>query len=133
MPTQIDPQNMPSGEYAVVEALGHRTLVGRVSEVERFGVKMLSVEPFFQDWMLDPVLLGGQSIYQFTPCSANAAWGRRAKYEYELQGGLSATVADLLSPPEFMPAFLLPDIDSDRREDDLGGNRRSSPPPQRGK
>ena len=54
--------SMPEGEYAIVEALGHRTLVGRVEEIERFGTKMLQVEPLFGDVMLGPVLLGVGSI-----------------------------------------------------------------------
>ena len=44
---QISAATMPDGEYAIVEALGHRTLVGRVTEIERFGTKMLQVEPLF--------------------------------------------------------------------------------------
>jgi hypothetical protein len=47
---------MPPGEYAIVEILGHRALVGRVSEIERFGTKMLQVEPLFASVMLAPVL-----------------------------------------------------------------------------
>ena len=35
------------GEYAIVELFGHTTLVGRVAEVERFGAKMLALEPIF--------------------------------------------------------------------------------------
>ncbi|MFD2578766.1 hypothetical protein ACFSTD_09620 [Novosphingobium colocasiae] len=45
--TYLDASALPEGEYAIVEALGHRTLVGRVAEVERFGTKMLQVEPLF--------------------------------------------------------------------------------------
>ena len=59
--THIAAGTMPLGEYAIVEALGHRTLVGRVTEIERFGTKMLQVEPLFGDVMLGPVLLGGGS------------------------------------------------------------------------
>ena len=97
--TPISATDMPAGEYAIVEALGHRTLVGRVSEIERFGTKMLQVEPLFGDVMLGPVLLGGESIYQFTPCSADVAFARRPKQNYELPASIFATV----------PATALPD------------------------
>lgn len=106
MPQPFSPDAAPEGDYAVVELLGHRTIAGRVSEVERFGAKFLSVEPIYQNWLLDPVLIGGGSIYQFTSCSALAAYTRRAKYEYDLQGGLAAITADLSSPP-FDASFAL--------------------------
>ncbi len=77
--TPIAAGAMPEGDYAIVEALGHRTLIGRVSEIERFGTKLLQVEPLFGDVMLGPILLGGGSIYQFTPCSADVAFARRPK------------------------------------------------------
>lgn len=32
-----------SVQYAIVEILGHRRHVGRVREVERFGVKMIEI------------------------------------------------------------------------------------------
>ena len=38
--TPISATDMPPGDYAIVEALGHRTLIGRVCEIERFGTKM---------------------------------------------------------------------------------------------
>ena len=104
MPRKLDPEALPDGEYAIVEALGHRTLVGRIAEAQRYGVVMLQVEPIYLEWMLDPVLLGGSSIYQLTPCSPQAAWSRRARYEHELPSSLAATIADLPAPN--LPAFL---------------------------
>ena len=92
MTTTIDPTALPEGEFAIVEALGHRTLVGRVAEIERFGTKMLQVEPFFGDVMLGPVLLGGGSIYQFTPVTADKAWARRPHEKYQLPPSVLATV-----------------------------------------
>lgn len=110
MPTKIDPEKMPDGEYAIVEALGHRTLIGRVSEVERFGTKLLSIEPLHAQWMLGPVLLGGSSIYQFTPCPARVAWDRRTKHDYQLPASLSCLVPAAFPQsgpePQFAPAFL---------------------------
>ena len=97
---------MPAGEYAIVEVLGHRTLVGRVTEIERFGTKMLQVEPLFGDVMLGPVLLGGGSIYQFTPCKAEVAFARRPKHNYELPPSVLATVPPLALPSnDELPPF----------------------------
>lgn len=105
--TSIAAGEMPAGEYAIVEALGHRTLVGRVSEIERFGTKMLQVEPLFADVMLAPVLLGGGSIYQFTPCSPEVAWARRPNKTYQLPPSVAAVVPALALPSnEELPSFL---------------------------
>lgn len=99
---------LPSGEYAIVEALGHRTLIGRVSEVERFGTKMLQIEPLFGDVMLAPILLGGGSIYQFTPCSAETAYARRPTKIYQLPASVIAVVPALALPSnDELPSFLV--------------------------
>lgn len=110
--TQIAAGEVPSGEYAIVEALGHRTLVGRVAEIERFGTKMLQVEPLFGDVMLGPILLGGGSIYQFTPCSAEVAYNRRPKQTYQLPPSIAATIPPLALPSnDELPPFLFEDGD----------------------
>lgn len=104
---------LPYGEYAIVEVLGHRTLVGRVAEVERFGTKFLAVEPVFQGRLLANVLIGGASIYQFTPCSAATALRNAPTQDYQLTASVRATLAPAALPapdeddePEFAPAFL---------------------------
>lgn len=115
--TPIAAGALPEGEYAIVEALGHRTLVGRVSEVERFGTKMLQVEPLFGDAMLGPVLLGGGSIYQFTPCSPDIAYARRPKQTYQLPPSVAATIPPLALPSnEELPSFLDGDDEPDFSE-----------------
>ena len=112
--TTITADDLPEGEFAIVEALGHRTLVGRVSEVERFGTKMLQVEPFFGNVMLAPVLLGGGSIYQFTPCSARTSYNRRPQQTYQLPPSVAATIPPLALPSnDELPSFF-------DDEDDLG-------------
>jgi hypothetical protein len=99
--------DLPEGEYAIVEALGHRTLVGRVAEIERFGTKMLQVEPLFGAVMLGPVLLGGGSIYQFTPCKPEIAYARRPQQAYNLPASIAATVPAIALPSnEELPSFL---------------------------
>ena len=113
---QISAADMPEGEYAIVEALGHRTLVGRVTEIERFGTKMLQVEPLFGDVMLGPVLLGGGSIYQFTPCSAVIAYARRPQETYQLPPSVAAVVPPMALPSnEELPSFLS-EIDGEAEE-----------------
>ena len=117
----ITASDMPAGEYAIVEALGHRTLVGRVLEIERFGTKMLQVEPLFGDVMLGPVLLGGGSIYQFTPCSPAIAYARRPKETYQLPPSVAAVVPPLALPSnEELPSFL---SDDDEEPGCLHANR----------
>jgi hypothetical protein len=114
--TPIAAGDMPEGEYAIVEALGHRTLVGRVAEVERFGTKMLQVEPLFGDVMLGPVLIGGGSIYQFTPCTAAAAHARRPTQTYSLPPSVAATIPPLALPSnDELPSFLRDDDEADDR------------------
>lgn len=116
MSTPITADDLPGGEFAIVEALGHRTLVGRVAEVERFGTKMLQVEPFFGNVMLAPVLLGGGSIYQFTPCSARTAYDRRPKQTYQLPPSVAATIPPLALPTnDELPGFF-DDDDADEGE-----------------
>lgn len=90
--------DLPQGEYAIVEALGHRTLVGRVAEIERFGTKLLQVEPLYAQTMLGPVLLGGGSIYQFTPCTRDVAFDRRPKNEWSLPASIVATIPQTALP-----------------------------------
>jgi hypothetical protein len=102
----------PAGEYAIVECLGHRTLVGRTSEVERFGTKMLSIEPIFRNELMPAVLVGGSSLYAFTPCSGEVAFARQPRNEWELPASIRATLPALALPapgeeaPEFNPQFL---------------------------
>ncbi|HWL48003.1 MAG TPA: hypothetical protein VNQ31_09845 [Sphingomonadaceae bacterium] len=92
---------LPTGEYAIVEILGHRTLVGRCEEVERFGTKMLSIEPVFDGALLPAVLIGGGSLYAFTRCSAAVALQRCHKEAWQLPASIRATLpAPALPAPE---------------------------------
>jgi hypothetical protein len=109
---------LPDGEYAIVEVLGHRTIVGRVEEVERFGSKLMSIEPLFQGSLLPAVMIGGGSIYQFTPCSREIAAQRAPKSDWQLPASVRAALpASMLPAPDddmFAPNFL-----SDGDDDDL--------------
>lgn len=115
--TQEMPPELAAGEWAIVELLGHSILVGRISEVERFGTKMLAIEPLFAGCLLAPVFQGGASIYRLTPCTAAVAWARQPHANYQLPAAILATV-----PPDALPAPLteaprsLIDDDFDDRE-----------------
>ena len=91
--------SLPAGEWAIVELFGHTTLVGRVLEVERFGAKMLAIQPLFKGALLTEVLHGGGAIYRFTQCSARVAWERQPKHEYNLPAAIQAII-----PPAMLAA-----------------------------
>lgn len=64
------PAEEPAPEYARVEVFGHNIHVGRISEVERYGTKMLRVDVpkgIFENGFLT-YLLGGAAIFRMTPC-----------------------------------------------------------------
>lgn len=88
--------DFPPGNYAIVELLGHTTLVGRVDEVEMFGTKMLAIEVLFQGNLLPAVFHGGASIYRFTPCSAEAAFDNQPKHDWQLPPAVRCIVPPLL-------------------------------------
>ncbi|MBX9859026.1 MAG: hypothetical protein K2Y20_05460 [Sphingomonas sp.] len=101
------PAPLPAGDYAIVEILGHRTMVGRVTEVERFGTKLLAIEPLFDGKLLPEVLVGGSSIYQFTPCTAEVAAKRTPTRAYELPRSVAATLPPAALPaPEKLPPWI---------------------------
>jgi len=89
----------PPGDYCILELFGHTTLVGRYTEVERFGTKMLALEPIFNDVLLPAVLHGGAAIYRFTPCSADVAYKRQPRQGYQMPPSIMAIVS-----PELLPA-----------------------------
>jgi hypothetical protein len=90
---------LPPGEWAIVELFGHTTLVGRISEVERFGAKMLALEPLFKGELLPVIFHGGAAIYRLTPCSAQVAWDKQPQQEYQLPPSVRCIV-----PPALLPA-----------------------------
>lgn len=87
---------LPDGEYAIVEIMGHRTLVGRVEEVERFGSKMMAIEPIFLGRLLPAVMVGGSSLFQFTPCTREMALARAPKETWQLPATIRATLPPAL-------------------------------------
>lgn len=83
---------LPAGEYAIVELMGHQTVIGRVSEIERFGTKFMQIEPVYLGKLLPPILQGGPSVYRCTPCSAEVAFNRAPKADYMLPTAVRATL-----------------------------------------
>jgi hypothetical protein len=102
------PEDLPAGEYAIVELFGHQTMVGRITEVERFGAKMMALESLYCDQLLPAVFHGGAAIYRLTPCSATVAWERRPKRSYQIPPSLAAT----------LPQALLANAESEAFDDD---------------
>lgn len=98
---------LPEGEYAIVEVMGHRTLVGRISEVERFGAKLMAIEPLYQGALLPAVMVGGASIYQLTPCTAEVALRRAPKSAYQLPASVAITLPDAALPAPYLPSSAL--------------------------
>lgn len=91
---------LPDGEYAIVEFYGHQAMVGRISEVERFGGKLLMIEPLLNGDLLSAVYHGGASIYRLTPCSAEVAYRKCPKHDWQLPEAVRATIPPaLLSAP----------------------------------
>ena len=107
--------DLPGGEYAIVELFGHATLIGRIAEVERFGSKMLAIEPLFNRVLLPVVFHGGAAIYRLTPCSSIVAWERQPTHSYELPPTIFATIPPAALPP-VEPAPHWNEEDEDEKE-----------------
>lgn len=121
--TIVEPGTQPweaiaDGEYAIVELFGHTTLVGRIAEVERFGAKMMALEPLFNGTLLDPVYHGGAAIYRLIPCSRQIAWDKQPRQVWQLPASIKCVVpAAALPPPEAAPSSA-GDIDDHLIDDD---------------
>ncbi len=114
---KVGADTLPAGDYAICEFFGHQTLVGRIEEIERFGSKMLALEPLFNGHLLPPVFNGGASIYRLTPCSAVVAWARQPKDLYQLPQAIAWTVPATALPAEQMPLDLDADDYHEREEE----------------
>ncbi|CAB4167962.1 hypothetical protein UFOVP860_71 [uncultured Caudovirales phage] len=106
---------LPEGEYAIVELMGHTTLIGRISEVEKFGTKMLAMEPLFNGALLGVVFQGGSAIYRMTPCSREVAWAKQPKQPYQLPGPILATVPAAALPAPAKDVVVEHDYDDDEQ------------------
>ena len=106
---------LPDGEYAIVEIMGHRTLVGLIEEVQRFGANMMSVTPILRGQLLDPVFLNGGSIYMLTPCSKEQALKYAPKNDYQLPDPVRCALPPTMLPPPDEAAEFEPVFDGDRQ------------------
>lgn len=113
--TVMQARDLPAGEYAIVELMGHTTLVGRISEVERFGAKMLALEPLFRDMLLPAIFHGGAAIYRLTPCSAEVAFAKQPKQAWQIP-----TAIQCILPPLMLEASAsdAPENDEEEGDDD---------------
>lgn len=104
-PDRQETPTYPVGEYAIVEILGHQTIVGRVEDVDRFGTSMLKIEPIFKGELLSPIFQGGASIYRFSPCSAEQAFTRAPDRGYQLPPAVRVLLPERLKDqPAALPA-----------------------------
>jgi hypothetical protein len=112
----------PPGEYAIVELFGHTTLVGRIAEVERFGAKMMALEPLFRGELLPAVFHGGAAIYRLTPCSADVAFERQPKSEWQIPTAIRCII-----PPTLLEAPPVATVDGEAEDADPAGDGRELP------
>ena len=104
-------------EYAIVEIMGRRTIIGRVSEVTRFGGTLMSIEPIYRGELLPAVLINSVSIYQYTPCSEAVAKAQAPKDTWQLPASVRFSVpVHLLEAADAVLPFLHDD-DDDREEE----------------
>jgi hypothetical protein len=66
-------EKTPFDQWAVLEMMGHRTLAGRVTEEERFGVLLGRIDVPKADGTFSTHYFGGGSIYQLSPTTEEAA------------------------------------------------------------
>lgn len=95
----------PPEEWAKVEIFGHRQHVGRISEVERFGAKMLRIdEPTADPEVFTTHFYGGAAVFSVALVTEAAAREWVARYRY-------------VPPPR--PALSVDggDLDGDQEED----------------
>jgi hypothetical protein len=106
------------GEYAIVEIMGHSTLIGRIDEVDRFGTKMMAITPLFNGHVLPTVFQSGASIYRLTPCSPQVAWERQPKQPYQLPDAVRATLPPMMLPAPASPVERYARGDDDQDDDE---------------
>jgi hypothetical protein len=115
-PAEPTAADLPEGQYAIVEILGHRTLIGRIDEIERFGTKLLQVEPIFRGKLLDPVLHHGNAIYGLAPCSRETAFEKAPKQDWQLPDPVRARLEPALLAP---PTRDVEDVDYEEEDEEL--------------
>lgn len=93
-------EDAPEHQYAIVEIMGHRKLVGRIAEVERFGVKFLRVEPMFAGAVMGvETFVQPASIFCLTPVQHATAVRYAPTERYNLPDVIAAASAHLIALP----------------------------------
>lgn len=59
--------------WALVEVMGHRTLIGEISEAEQYGTAMLRIDTPGPDDQTVTQFYGGSSIFSITPMTEASA------------------------------------------------------------
>lgn len=115
----------PPDDWALVEIFGHRQHYGRVSEVERFGAKMLRVDvPADDPDEFETHYYGGSSIFSMTPCSEGVARAYNERYRPHPVAPVTAL------PPPAARTFPLSDGEGAEEDDWAGSEDTVRPPPE---
>ncbi len=71
--TDTTEANETTEEWALVELMGHRSLAGRVTEVQRFGATLMRIDIPGESDAFTTQFYGGQAIYCVTPTTEELA------------------------------------------------------------
>lgn len=72
--SEVAPNDPPWTGHARVELLGHRSYLGRIREIDRYGSRLGEVAPLNADGSYgEPIPFGGRSIYTITPVTLDDA------------------------------------------------------------
>lgn len=100
---------MITGQWAVAELMGHRSLVGFVTEVEAFGTKLLSIDVLGRDGQpVGTQLYGGSALFCLTPVTEEQARAQAAN-QWRLPGPLELVAGDHLDEDDQVDAEVLCD------------------------
>lgn len=87
-------QPPPAEQWALVEIFGHRSHMGRLVEVERFGAKLMRVDvPTADPNVFETHYYGGSAIFSIRPMTEEAVRKSVAR-QREMYGGGSSTVIE---------------------------------------
>lgn len=101
--TNTATNDMPQGDWVLLEVFGHRRHWGLISEIERFGTKMARIDEY-RPGEAEPVrthFYGGASIFSITSITEEMARRRIAHYD--------PPAVQTLAPPDEAA-----DLDDDR-------------------
>lgn len=112
------PGDLPEGDYAIVEIMGHRKYVGRISTVTQWSADMLCVEPLFDGTILEPVLHSGASLFAVTRVTRECAFACHPRETWQLP----ATLRARLQPTALEAPVSFDDADDEDEDPDDDGD-----------